>query len=288
MIRQILLAGWAILAFLAATLLATVGAAIAAEEFQDCEVCPVMVGIPAGSFERSDAIDGPVFTVTMNAPFAVSKFEVTSGEFKHFVEATGLTTAGCERFSTTGPKFEADGGWDNPGFSVRDEKPVTCVSWEAANAYADWLSELTGETYRLPSEAEWDYAARAGAGNSTEYLITGNLEIAQAKCSTCFGGEVMGREDDLAPSTVGGMKLNGFGLADVLGNAAEWTLDCKNPSIAQAPTDGAPFLAGICEFRIARGGAFHNEMQELVRFREGRAIGIGHNDIGIRLLKQLP
>ena len=275
-------------AFLAASMLAPVGAAFGAEEFQDCEVCPVMVVIPAGSFERSDAVDGPDFGVTFNAPFALSKFEVTSGEFKHFIEATGFDVRGCERYSTTGPIFEADGGWDDPGFSVRDDKPVACINWLSASVYAQWLSLETGETYRLPSEAEWDYAARAGAGNSMDYLITGNLELAQAKCATCFGGEVMGREDDLAPSSVGGMKLNGFGLADVLGNVAEWTLDCQNPSIAEAPTDGAPFLDGDCEFRMTRGGTFHNEMQELARFREGRAFSVGHNDIGIRLLRELP
>ena len=275
---------WAVaaIAFLAA------GAAIAAEEIQDCVACPVMVVIPTGSFERSDALDGPAYSVTFEKEFAMAKYELTLAEFKPFVEATGYSETGCERYSTTGAIPDAGASWLAPGFSVRDDRPVVCLSWETANAFATWLSELTGEIYRLPSEAEWDYAARAGAGNSSDYLIDGNLEFAQAKCATCFGGEVMGREDDLAPSSVGGMNLNGFGLGDVLGNAAEWTLDCRNASVANAPTDGAPFLEGDCDRRVTRGGTFHNEMQELARFRFARTASVGHNDIGIRLLRELP
>jgi len=279
---------WADAALLAAIALAGAGAASAAEEFRDCETCPVMVVIPAGSFERSDTVDGPAFAVSIENRFAMAKFELSLAEFKPFVEAKGFADRGCERFSTTGPIADAGAGWDDPGYSVRDVHPVVCVSWEAANTFAAWLSSETGETYRLPSEAEWDYAARAGAGNSAEYLITGNLEFAQAKCATCFGGEVMGREDDLAPASVGGMQLNAFGLADVLGNVAEWTLDCRNLSVAEAPTDGAPYLDGDCNLRITRGGTFHNEMQELARFRFARAASVGHNDIGIRLLREIP
>jgi formylglycine-generating enzyme required for sulfatase activity len=264
-----------------------VGSAMAAEEIQDCETCPVMVVIPAGSFERSDTLDGPSFLVTIEKQYAMAKFELTQAEFKPFVTATGFAERGCERFRTTGPVADGEAAWDAPGFSVRDEDPVVCLSWEAANAFAAWLSDLTGETYRLPSEAEWDYAARGGAGNSSEYLITGNLGLGHAKCATCVGAGVMGREDELAPSSVGGMKLNPFGLGDVLGNAAEWTLDCKNASIADAPTDGTAFLAGNCDQRVTRGGTFHNEMQELARFRFARTAGVGHNDIGIRLLREM-
>jgi len=279
------------LTFLAssAVLAVTAGnSAIAAEEIQDCETCPVMVVIPAGSFERSDTIDGPSFSVSLEKQYAMAKFELTLAEFKPFVAATGFADRGCERFKTTGAIPDTEAGWDAPGFSVRDEHPVVCLSWDAANAFAAWLSEQTGETYRLPSEAEWDYAARGGAGNSSEYLISGNLEFAQAKCATCFGGEVMGREDDLAPTSVGGMNLNPFGLGDVLGNTAEWTADCQNTSLAAAPTDGTAYLDGNCDQRITRGGTFHNEMQELARFRFARATGIGHNDIGIRLLREIP
>jgi formylglycine-generating enzyme required for sulfatase activity len=276
-------ARWAV----AALTLLGAGSALAAEELQDCETCPVMVVIPSGSFERSDTLDGPTFSVAFEKQYAMAKFELTLAEFKPFVAATGFSNLGCERFRTTGPVADPEAAWDAPGFSVRDEHPVVCLSFEAANAFAAWLSEQTGETYRLPSEAEWDYAARGGAGNTSEYLISGNLEFAQAKCATCFGGEVMGREDDLAPSSVGGMNLNPFGLGDVLGNAAEWTLDCTNASLANAPTDGAAFLDGNCDQRITRGGAFHNEMQELARFRFGRTASTGHNDIGIRLLREM-
>jgi formylglycine-generating enzyme required for sulfatase activity len=272
---------------LAAVVCCTAARAVTAEEIQDCETCPVMVMIPAGSFERSDTLDGPSFLVTIEKQYAMAKFELTQAEFKPFVAATGFAERGCERFRTIGPVADAEAAWDAPGFSVRDEDPVVCLSWETANAFAAWLSVLTGETYRLPSEAEWDYAARGGAGNSPEYLITGNLELGHAKCATCVGAGVMGREDELAPSSVGGMNLNPFGLGDIFGNAAEWTLDCNNASIANAPTDGTAFLAGNCDKRVTRGGAFHNEIQELARFRFARTAGIGHNDIGIRLLREM-
>ena len=272
---------------LAMALLVAPTAGLAADELQDCEKCPVMVRVEAGSFPRAKNFDTDPVPVSINYPFALGKCEVTVGEFGQFVEDTGFESRGCQRFSTVGDKDYPKGGWDDPGFRQRDSRPVVCVNWEDAQAYAAWLSEMTGQAYRLPSEAEWEFAARAGAGHESSWFVTGNLNAGEAKCATCFGGGVMGREDDLATASVGGDFKNSLGVADMLGNVAEWTLDCSGP-LSAAPNDGSAGQAGDCAERISRGGAFHNDWAELARFRVPRPQGMRRNDLGFRVLRELP
>ena len=271
----------------AAMIVAPLSAA-AGEEFQDCEACPVMVEVGPGGFPRAMNFDAEVTDVMIEYAYAIGKFEVTVGEYREFVEESGLQSGGCTLFRTTGDKDYEDGGWDDPGFRQRDSRPVVCVSWEDANAYAGWLSQKTGASYRLPSEAEWEFAARAGAGHISNWFFTGNLRAGQANCSTCYGSDVMGREDDLTTAKVGGSGLNSFGLADMLGNAAEWTLDCANKSNAGAPVDGGAWLEGECEKRVTKGGAFHNEWVEIARYRISRDRSRGRNDVGFRLVREIP
>ena len=139
--------------------------------FRDCPECPEMVVVPAGSFmmgsppsekEREDN-EGPVHRVTIPKPFAAGKYEVTVEEYRRFVVATGRGNgSGCYVYD--GTRWEKDllVNWQSPSFSQSDRHPVVCVSWKDARAYARWLSENTGKQYRLLSEAEWEYVARAG------------------------------------------------------------------------------------------------------------------------------
>ncbi|MDA1133271.1 MAG: SUMF1/EgtB/PvdO family nonheme iron enzyme [Proteobacteria bacterium] len=266
--------------------LAVTGGAMAQQEIRDCEGCPQMIAVPAGSLARSDRNGGDNFTVTVKA-FAIARFEVTVAEFRRFVDAAGYApAAGCQLFSTVGGRDDPAAGWLAPGYTVTDTRPATCLSVEDAEAYAAWLSAETGATYRLPSEAEWEYAARAGRPNSSQWYATGFLRAGDANCATCFGGEVMGREDQLSPFDVTTAE-NPFGIAGMLGNVAEWTADCLGETFADAPADGAPRTDGDCGMRAARGGAFHNEWQQLAGFRVPHGAATHRNDVGFRLVREL-
>ena len=259
----------------------------AADKLQDCAACPLMVKVEKGAFPRAqNAGDTPV-TVEIGYDFALGKCEVTVGEFSEFARATNLRPKGCQLFRTTGDVDFPEGSWDSPGFRQRDSRPVVCVSWDDANAYAEWLSVETGETYRLPSESEWEFAARAGAGHDSKWFMRGNLKTGQAKCATCYGSDVMGREDELTTANVGGPHRNAFGISDMLGNAAEWTLDCAGGEMAEPPVDGSARLAGDCGERITRGGAFHSDWAGLSRYRVARDRGQGRNDLGFRVLREI-
>ena len=257
------------------------------DELQDCAACPLMVKIAGGSFPRAGNVSDTPVTVNIGYDFALSRCEVTVGEFAKFANAAGVQSKGCQLFRTTGDTDHPDGGWNDPGFRQRDTRPVVCVSWDDASAYAEWLSDQTGQTYRLPSESEWEFAARAGAGHESKWFFRGNLKTGQAKCATCFGSDVMGREDELTSANVGGKFRNPFGLADMLGNVSEWTLDCGGGELAESPVDGSARLAGNCSKRITRGGAFHSDWAGLSRFRVARHADIGRNDLGFRLLREL-
>ena len=259
----------------------------AVDELQDCATCPLMVKIESGSFPRAGNINDTPVTVTIDYDYALSRCEVTVGEFAEFANAAGLQSKGCQLFRTTGDVDYPEGGWNDPGFRQRDTRPVVCASWHDANAYAEWLSDRTGQTYRLPSESEWEFAARAGAGHESKWFVRGNLKTGEAKCATCFGSDVMGREDDLTSANVGGKYRNPFGLADMLGNVSEWTLDCGTGGLADSPVDGTARQAESCGQRVTKGGAFHSDWAELSRFRVSRSDGQGRNDLGFRVLREL-
>ena len=257
------------------------------DELQDCAACPLMVKVERGSFPRAGNVSDTPVTVNIDYDYALSRCEVTVGEFAKFANAAGIQSSGCQLFRTTGDIDYPEGGWSDPGFRQRDTRPVVCVSWNDARAYAEWLSGQTGQTYRLPSESEWEFAARAGAGHESKWYVRGNLKTGEAKCATCFGSDVMGREDDLTSANVGGKFRNPFGLADMLGNVSEWTLDCAEGELADSPVNGSPRLAGNCGKRITKGGAFHSDWGGLSRFRVARNVEIGRNDLGFRLLREL-
>lgn len=192
--------------------------------FRDCPECPEMVVVPAGQTYLASGRN-----VTIAAPFAVGKFEVTFAEW----DAACVAQVGC------GHRPD-DRGWG------RGRQPVMNVNWYDAQQYVAWLSRKTGKSYRLLSEAEWEYAAQAGSGRE---------QLAQpgANEANCYG--CGSRWDNKQTAPVGSFAANAFGLHDMLGNVWEWTADCWNPSQAGAPADGSARLSGRCSDRVLRGGS---------------------------------
>ncbi|MDE0274019.1 MAG: formylglycine-generating enzyme family protein [Gammaproteobacteria bacterium] len=185
--------------------------------FRDCNVCPEMVVVPAGEFLMGSSSgevgrqgnEGPQHRVRIPQPFAVGVFEVTFTEWD-----ACQRDAGCVGFG-------GDEGWG------RGEHPAINVSWNDAQAYARWLSEKTGTVYRLLSESEWEYAARAGT--TTPYHFGQSMSEQLANCCQDYGMTLPG----------GAFPANGFGLHDIHGNVQEWVQDCWNDNYREAPTDAS-------------------------------------------------
>jgi formylglycine-generating enzyme required for sulfatase activity len=195
------------------------------DRLADGSLGPEMVWIPAGSFRMGgiqsggDSDEQPVHQVSVGR-FAMGRYEVTVGEFRRFVKATGYKTdaekgGGCVSWSQ-GWKWIKGANWRSPGFSQSDKHPVTCVSWNDGVAYAEWLSQQTGKTYRLLTEAEWEYAARAGS--ETKYWWGNEIGSNNANC---WNSSCKDRFEYTAP--VGSFASNPFKLYDMLGNLWEWT-----------------------------------------------------------------
>lgn len=207
---------------------------------------PQMVVIPAGQFQMGCVLnDGncekdqmPPHQVMIAENFAMSVHEITFADWD-----TCLAKGGCNN-------YRPEDRWG------RYNQPVNYVSWEDAKAYVAWLSESSGEEYRLPSEAEWEYAARAGA--SEHYSWGSTPSNGQANCRGCGS-----RFDDDATAPVGSFPANAFGLHDVHGNVWEWVEDCWNESYIHAPADGSAWMKGQCSKRILRGGAWSSNQLTL-------------------------
>jgi formylglycine-generating enzyme required for sulfatase activity len=254
--------------------------------FQDCPDCPRMVVIPAGDFtmgspasESGRAVDeGPQRQVSIAQPFALGRSEVTVAEFRRFVEESGYKTEaerdtraqGCSGFVYADPAADNSGpqavtSWRSPGLAQAqiDSHPVLCVSWNDARAYAQWLSRKTGKRYRLPAEAEWEYAARAGStsarywGEDADQACRFANVADQSRFQTWgFGQKHECTDGHYFTAPAGGYAPNRFGLYDMLGNVWEWTEDCWNASYAGAPQDGIAWTAGDCAQRVCRGGSW--------------------------------
>ena len=215
------------------------------DEFRDCPSCPELVAVPAGTFrmgsgpDDDEALDRerPRHRVRVGR-FALGRYEVTRREYRAFAEATG-----------------ADDSWRDPGFAQGDRHPVVNVSWRDAQAYVQWLSRETGERYRLPSEAEWEYAARGGTTTRRHWGDSSSSQCGYAN------GTVASCDDGAARTApVGSYAPNAFGLSDVLGNVWEWTDDCWHENYAgEPPDDGRAWTrAGDCGRRVLRGGSWYN------------------------------
>ena len=212
----------------------------AGERFQDCPTCPEMAVVPAGRFRMGclsndgDCLDNekPVREVRIPHAFALSVHEVTRGEFRRFVAATGHATGGSCATLEDGEWEIPDGpGWLSPGFAQTDGHPAVCVGWEDARAYTAWLSRETGQAYRLPSESEWEYAARAGSSAKYHFGSSGSdlcRYANHADASTTFDWRNTSCSDGVGETTApaGTFEANGFGLHDMHGNVWEWVADC--------------------------------------------------------------
>src|SRR5262249_36118418 len=240
--------------------------------FKECaEDCPEMVVIPAGSFmmgspaseagrydNEADDKDQQHRVVLMK-PFAVSKFDVTFDQW-----------AACVAYGDCDPRV-GDSGWG------RGQQPVINITWDDAQTFAKWLARMTGRPYRLLSEAEWEYAARAGTG--VAYPWGGEIGKGNANCNGC-GSEW----DNRQPAPVGSFAANAFGLHDMQGNVWHWVEDCYQPSYTGAPSDGSPRRSGPCTQRVARGGSCYSIPRRLrSAARNGYPRAYRGNDLGFRV-----
>ncbi len=202
--------------------------------------------------------------MSVRQPFAIGKYEVTRGQFSIFVKATEpIREEGCDGRSYGG-NINPLANWLSPGFPQSENDPVVCVSYENAKAYTRWLSRKTGHAYRLPSEAEWEYAARAGTrtvrpwgDSANEACGYANVFDRTSKRVNKFDYTPHSCDDGQAhTSPVGKFKAIAFGLHDMLGNVWEWTEDCWNDDYVGAPSDTSVWEAGRCGLRITWGASW--------------------------------
>ena len=259
------------------------------ESFRDCAGCPKMVAIPSGTFRMGCLNDDgdchrdefPVHAVMIGYAFALSATEVTRAEFARFVEETGYSAGDSCWIWNRGWENAAGRNWRNPGYSQSDVHPVVCVNWEDARAYARWLSEKAGETYRLPSESEWEYAVRAGT--ETKYHWGDEIGSNRANCRRDLCAEEFRNT-----SPVGSFPANAWGLHDMHGNAWEWVEDCWNGSYEGAPDDGSAWESGDCSARVLRGGSWGvYPMRLRAAFRNLNTVGIRSYRDGFRVARTL-
>ena len=245
-------------------------AAMPGSEFEECaRVCPVMIVVPAGRFVMGSsehevgrtAREGPPHEVTIAHPFAMSKFEVTFEQWDACVAA-----AVCP------PAREAWG---------RGAMPLVNVSWDEAKQYLAWLSQLSGKEYRLPTEAEWEFAARARS--HTRYSWGEESGTNNASCDGC------GAKWFLQTAPAGSFKPNAFGLYDVHGNVWEWVEDSWHENYEGAPADGSAWLQDADPtFRVIRGGSWHNDtdlVRSAIRFKRHHKVQF--DTLGFRVARTM-
>ena len=268
----------------------------AGTKLRDCEECPELVVVPAGSYMMGsppgeagrDGDEGPVHRVTLDLPLAVGMYEVTREEYGRFVSATGHASGdSCWTYKSGKWKNRSGRHWKKPGFSQGKRHPVVCVSWNDARAYVRWLSRETGETYRLLSESEWEYVARAGTTGPFHTGATISTKQANYDGNHTYGS---GRKGRFRKKTtpVGEFPANGFGLYDVHGNVWEWVEDCWNGSYAGAPTDGSAWESGDCSRRVVRGGSWDSlprYLRSALRLRI--TTGFRNLSVGFRVARTL-
>ncbi|GAB3539735.1 hypothetical protein GCM10027343_07670 [Noviherbaspirillum agri] len=235
-------------------------------ELKDCPSCPTMIALPAGTFtmgsNSGDPSEKPAHRVTIGAPFAIGKYEVTVEQWNACVEA-----GSCSRIT--------NGGERAPKSPVRD------VSWDDAQQYVKWLSKSTGKAYRLPTEAEWEYAARGGT--STRFWWGERMRQGTANCKEC--GEPWDAAD---PANVGTFAANPFGLHDMNGSVWEWVSDCWHTSFKGAPTNGKTWDTPNCRERAIRGGSWRDGaayMPSSTRFKY--AATVRHSQNGFRVARDM-
>ena len=243
-------------------------------EFRDCARCPQMVVIPAGEFTMGSppsALQAEAqHRVTIAAPFAVGKFVVTFEEWDDCVKGGGCTGYRPD-----------DQGWG------RAKHPAIDISWDLAKAYVEWLAAKTGKPYRLLTEAEWEYSARAGT--TTKFSTGDTISPRLANYDGSPDGAGPSAVNRMQTLPVGSFTPNAFGLYDMAGNVTQWVEDCWHEDYtAEAPTDGSAWVEGNCEGRVLRGGSWadsESELRSAARTGEYRDVS-SYND-GFRVARGL-
>jgi len=273
--------------------------------FRDCRDCPEMVVIPAGNFAMGspdseaghDDNESPVHRVDIGA-FALGKTEITRSQFAAFVEMTNYI-AGDKCWTIEDGRFgEHTGGWPDPGYPQEDNDPAVCINWNDAKAYTDWLSRKTGKRYRLPTEAEWEYAARGNTSsarywgdNPDEACRYANVadKAAQEKIRGATSWSVHDCMDGFAyTAPVGSFMANEFGLHDMLGNAWEWTEDGYHDSYIGAPSDGSAWQDGGAK-HVLRGGSWNDSPRNVrAAMRYSNKPALRFSSFGFRVARTLP
>lgn len=262
------------------------------ETFKDCAECQTMVVIPAGKFKIGSTPEeraregvpaafgdheGPVRDITIAKPFAIATTETTRGQWAQFVKETQRPIP--TECATYNPNEDAWGGikgnvanWQKPGFDQTDDHPAVCVGYQDATDYAAWLSKKTGQHYRLASEAEWEYAARAGTATArpwgdsvtpicTKAHIMTSATFAAIKNADSWTDELICSSDKSWTMPVASFDPNPWGVYDMLGNVWEWVADCAAHDHSTLPADGSPQnQGGDCNKRLTKGGAFHSRV----------------------------
>ena len=259
----------------------------AGDEFQDCVWCPVMVVIPPGSFlmgspegeEGRRPSEGPQHQVTIDYHFAIGKFEVTGKEWLVCVIDSrcqvGVRSSCQNPNSCRSSKYSSTLAREN---WVTDDRPIRYIEWKQSYTYLDWLSGIAGLNYRLPSESEWEYAARAGT--TTVSYFGDSLSDVQAHYQK--KGEL------IDPKEVGSYLPNEFGLFDMLGNVQEQVQDCWHKDYSEAPVDGSSWGVGTkCGAGIIRGGRIGTHMRSASREKYSMELIGVVNFMGVRVVRDI-
>ncbi|BCD88497.1 pyoverdine biosynthesis protein PvdO [Pseudomonas solani] len=222
--------------------------------FKDCKDCPEMVVLPAGSFTMGapeselgrQPDEGPLHTVTFAKPFAISKFQVLAKELQAWQREAKVTLPdGDDR-----PGRLCSNG--KPSYPQGPEQPAVCISYDEVRAYVAWLSKKTGKHYRMLSESEREYAARAGSEGPFPFPLDEGKDYSIAKHANTYGAA----DGYNFTSPAGTFPANAFGVYDMHGNVYEWVADCQNDDYKGAPSDGSSWIAGNCESRMIRGNDY--------------------------------
>jgi len=257
--------------------------------------------LPAGRFKQgsraaagSASFEMPLHWVSIPRPFAMAMNAVTVDEFRAFIAATGRDMQGCDTYDGEW-KLRAENNWQNPGFAQTGSHPVTCTSWDDAQAYAGWLSAKTGHRYRLPSASEWEYAARAGGEAVQPWNPDGSdacasANVADKSAAHRYPGWAAFPCDDgyVYTAPVGSFKANSWALNDMLGNVFQWTEDCWHADYAGAPVDGSARKDAACSERELRGGSwFSTPAFVRANYRNHFDANYRTSSVGFRLARDL-
>jgi formylglycine-generating enzyme required for sulfatase activity len=284
----------------------------AGQVFKDCDVCPQMVVIPGGTFTMGSSsseqalakaagmvdtmasAEMPQHDVNVRS-FAASRYAVTRGEFQSFVHAKSYRTeaernGGCLVSNGFLREAQADKNWRNVGFVQGDDHPVVCVSWFDAQEYVKWVSQQSGKSYRLLSEAEREYAARGGSQTAFWWGDRITTIYANYNSSESYNGSPKG-EYSRATVAVSRFAPNPFGLYNVHGNVWEWVEDCFHYGRMRAPVDGSAWTTNCDQdARMFRGGSWEDApvlLRSAFRFMLGK-LENSYNVVGFRLARTLP